>query len=671
MRIFMLTLWLFFGVGFAQGNGQNNQPLTPEIIQAVVSVQAYDNALGLPLAQWGTGNIISSNGYILTNFHVAADDFAQPYPYFIIAVTDPNDVSRAPVDTYWAEFVAGVEETDLALLQIISDIEGNPLRRAFQPLELGDASDLFLGDSLRVIGYPGVGGDTITFTTGSFSGWLGENLDYEGRRWIKTDSKISSGNSGGTTLDSNNLLVGIPTAVYTSRSGGEFQAYLRPINLAFPLLTRFEAQLEGLRLPSQLVDVYGEPFSAVNGRRNRLEGEVLHTAAEPPSPLRPLTQVNAQHPLQVLQLEDAVDSIIIGRGVEEDITYHDYIVPLPRDFSQRLFVYADGKLRDVDLAVRFNEEIEDIDKTDYLDVSNDLNSLMVLEAEDFEDVQQVYLRVMNYFRTPLPYNLRVTTEPFTTVDREQVREVNGSRVFGLVTLEDTYIASIAAAEQSDIVYHTYGLLVGDDVPSFTVRVSSDNDIDLAVNRDAPMSDYADADFFDDDDAVEAEYRIDNPRGGLYYVDVINFLDQESQYTIEFNLNDAPLNNDNDEVLASGGDLGFVAEIDAGEAARGRLRGYDDGAGYHIYTVDVPEGTARLEVKVVAEDDLDLALSFGNELPDYTLPEDGGEMDGYDFGEGNNSSVVIRNPEAGTWYLEVINFTTDATEIPYTLTASLR
>lgn len=668
MRIFIFTL--FFSMSFAQNNLQNHHPLTPEIIRAVVSVQAYDNALGLPLPQWGTGNIISSNGYILTNFHVTADDFEQPYEYFIIAVTDPADVSRAPVDTYWAEFVAGVAETDLALLQIISDMEGNPLREDFQALELGDASALLLGDGLRVIGYPGAGGDTITLTTGSFSGWLGENLDHEGRRWIKTDSKISSGNSGGAALDSHNLLVGVPTAVYHG-SDSEFQAYLRPINLAFPLLKRFETELEGISLPSPLVDVDGEPFRMVNGRRNRLDGEILYTAIEPASPLQPLTKVHARHPLQVLQLEAAVDGIIIGSDIEEDMTYHDYIVPLPRDFAQRLFIYVDGNLRDADLALRFDEAIIDIDKTDYLDISSDSNSLMVLEAGEFEDVEQMYLRVMNYYRMPLPYNLRVTTEPFTTVDPDRLAEVQGSSTLGLVKLEDSYTATLAAAEQNDIIYHTYGLLVGDDVPSFSVRVSSHNDIDLAVNRDTPMSVYSEADFFDDSDANEAEYRVDNPRSGLYYVDVINFLNQESPYSIEFNFNDALLADASTELLASGGDLGFIAAIEAGASVQGSLRSYDDGAGYHIYTIEVPEGTARLEVKVLAEADLDLALSFGSELPDYSLPENGGEMKGYDFDDGNDANVVIRNPEAGTWYLEVINFSGDEAEIFYTLTASLR
>jgi hypothetical protein len=70
-----------------------------------------------------------------------------------------------------------------------------------------------VGDSLVIGGFPGVGGDTLTVTTGTVAGFeLGDLL-------IKVDAAIFHGNSGGAALDSRGRLIGIPTSIAADEGG--------------------------------------------------------------------------------------------------------------------------------------------------------------------------------------------------------------------------------------------------------------------------------------------------------------------------------------------------------------------------------------------------------------------------------------------------------------------
>ena len=69
---------------------------------------------------------------------------------------------------------------------------------------------------MRFVGFPALGGETLTTIRGIISG----TRVIDGVTWIKTDAGISGGNSGGAALDADGFLVGVPT-MYSSTEDGE------------------------------------------------------------------------------------------------------------------------------------------------------------------------------------------------------------------------------------------------------------------------------------------------------------------------------------------------------------------------------------------------------------------------------------------------------------------
>ena len=207
--------------------------LTSEEIESIalasVVVEALVEEQGeLAPAWWGSGTVLSRDGLILTNAHVVMGADA-----LVISLISRAD--RPPIPTYYAEPTEVNNILDLALIQITTDLDGNPVERTglrLPRVPRGDSDRVDLGQEIHVFGYPGVGGETLTFTEGTVSGFESEDLgsgELE-RVWIKTDTEIAAGNSGGTAVNESGLLVGIPTMVSADETAGRISR-LRPANL--------------------------------------------------------------------------------------------------------------------------------------------------------------------------------------------------------------------------------------------------------------------------------------------------------------------------------------------------------------------------------------------------------------------------------------------------------
>ena len=206
------------------------------ILEASVVVAAEEKA--------GSGTIISEDGFLFTNFHVVGDMVTGAYEEWLVIYTiDPRRPFEEAEPRYWARFISGEPEADVALLKIeyTYDRQRLPASTRFTHVTIGDAMDLVPGDPLWAFGYPNLGGYTITVTGGVMSGWLAEDLVSGGRAYIKSDIELSPGNSGGGAFDAQGKLVGISTA-YTAREVNEETKHrkdislLRPVEIALPLL---------------------------------------------------------------------------------------------------------------------------------------------------------------------------------------------------------------------------------------------------------------------------------------------------------------------------------------------------------------------------------------------------------------------------------------------------
>jgi S1-C subfamily serine protease len=154
------------------------------------------NVLQVP-AGTGTGFVWDRQGHVVTNYHV-------------IAQADAAEVTLADHSSWPARLVGAAPEKDLAVLAI----EAPPER--LSPLPVGRSENLQVGQKVFAIGNPF--GLDQTLTTGIISA-LGREIDSLAgvpiRDVVQTDAAINPGNSGGPLLDSQGLLIGVNTAIYS------------------------------------------------------------------------------------------------------------------------------------------------------------------------------------------------------------------------------------------------------------------------------------------------------------------------------------------------------------------------------------------------------------------------------------------------------------------------
>ena len=160
-------------------------------------------------ASLGSGVIVSSAGYILTNHHV-------------VEAADEIEVALPDGKKLLAKLVGNDPETDLAVLRVNAG--------KLPAITLGQSDDLRVGDVVLAIGNPFGVGQTVTSGIVSALGRSGLHINtFE--NFIQTDAAINPGNSGGALVDGRGNLVGINTAIY-SRSGGSMG-----IGFAIPVST--------------------------------------------------------------------------------------------------------------------------------------------------------------------------------------------------------------------------------------------------------------------------------------------------------------------------------------------------------------------------------------------------------------------------------------------------
>ena len=170
----------------------------------------------------GSGVIVTSNGYILTNNHVVTQR-GEIVDEILVKLTDGREFKGRVVGTD--------APTDVAVLKI----EGENLPVA----TLTDSDHLRVGDVVFAIGNPLMVGTTVTMGIVSATGRTTLGLlgggGYE--NFIQTDASINLGNSGGALVDAQGRLVGINTAIMSRTGGNIGLGFSIPVNLTRNVMT--------------------------------------------------------------------------------------------------------------------------------------------------------------------------------------------------------------------------------------------------------------------------------------------------------------------------------------------------------------------------------------------------------------------------------------------------
>ncbi len=175
-----------------------------------------------PYEQVGTGSgvIISSNGYIVTNNHV-------------VDQADEIEVTLHNNDTYKAKVIGTDPSTDVALIQIKEN--------GLQPLPLGNSDQVEVGEWVMAIGNPFNLNSTVTAGIISAKGRNINIIDDQSaiEAFIQTDAAINPGNSGGALVNLNGELVGINTAIASPTGSYAGYGFAIPANIVNKVVEDF------------------------------------------------------------------------------------------------------------------------------------------------------------------------------------------------------------------------------------------------------------------------------------------------------------------------------------------------------------------------------------------------------------------------------------------------
>ena len=204
---FTIFLILIFILGLTPVNF--SEAITQNQINSEVQIVCTDGA-----DSWfsGSGTIIDPKGIILTNRHVVEGAYKNIcFIGFLESINrEPNFGSKENPNLAEVKYITTAGDMDAVVLYL-----DNPTNKIYPHVNIWGSTSgtLQFGDKIEVVGYPGIGGSTITYTSGDFSGF-GSQSDST-QNYIKTTALLEHGNSGGSAYNQRGEFVGIPSMVIT------------------------------------------------------------------------------------------------------------------------------------------------------------------------------------------------------------------------------------------------------------------------------------------------------------------------------------------------------------------------------------------------------------------------------------------------------------------------
>lgn len=268
-----LTLYLV-GTDSIRANGLENlseinkalaelsDQISPAVVQVISSSYepadwgiAYGSKLLSRRRSSGSGLIIDSDGYIITNSHVVVGAI----DIQVITPIDPEikeqrqSILKPRGKTYDAKIVGIDLETDLAVLKIEAENLPN--------LELADSDKVKKGQIVFAFGSPR--GLENSFTMGVVSAVARQLTPEDPMIYIQTDATINPGNSGGPLVNHEGKVVGINTLIYTQSGGSEGIGFAAPSNIVKTVYTQIK---EHGRVRRGTIGIYAQTITPILAR---------------------------------------------------------------------------------------------------------------------------------------------------------------------------------------------------------------------------------------------------------------------------------------------------------------------------------------------------------------------------------------------------------------------
>lgn len=297
-----------------------------------------------PMRAQGSGFLISSDGYVVTNHHVADK-------------ADEIEITFEDEEKYKAKVVGSDARTDLALLKIDS-------KKKFDHwLEFADSPPR-VGDWVLAVGNPfGLGG---TVTAGIVSA-SGRDIGSGPYDFLQIDAAVNRGNSGGPSVNLDGKVVGVNTAIYSPSGGSVGIAFAIPASTARDVIRKLKeygkVSSGWLGVQIQNVDENLAEGLALKAAKGALIAKIL---ADGPAAKSDLKQEDV-----ILQVN--------GRPVSNSRELARMIAALSPGTEAHLHIFRRGAERDVTVTLG---EYPDTEKVAFMGGGNDENE----SSKEFEDL---------------------------------------------------------------------------------------------------------------------------------------------------------------------------------------------------------------------------------------------------------------------------------------------
>ena len=270
-------------------------------IGSVVSISCS----GYGTSSTGTGVILSSDGFIVTNAHVVQDA-----SHISVQLTDDR--------IFTADLIGADEISDLAVLMIPA--------KDLTPAQFGDSATLRVGDTVVAIGDPLGVEFRGTYTNGIVSA-INRDVDVDGRTMtlIQTNAALNSGNSGGPLINCYGQVIGINTmkiGTFTDNAGVEGLGFAIPSATVKDIVDQLMRQ--GYVSGRPTLGLEGEALSGVYQYYYRMPKGLYITRVEPGSPAQLtgiqdgdlLLSINDQSIVTMEDLKSIIFSYEVGDTVQ-------------------------------------------------------------------------------------------------------------------------------------------------------------------------------------------------------------------------------------------------------------------------------------------------------------------------------------------------------------------